>query len=260
MSYDTILVERENSIGKLIFNRPDVLNAYNKTLSDELTEGINELAEDESIQIIIITGKGRAFMAGADINMIMNWSKMGTSVNVELKKMFKTTILQDCPKPIIAAVNGLAFGMGCEIAMACDFRIAAESAMFGQPEIKIGILPGAGGTQRLLRLVGATKALEMVMTGEPIDANEAYRIGLVNKVVADDLLGKEVESLIKLLLSKSPLGLAMTKRLIHEGSDMNLKDALNFELECFSEIVITEDAREGADAFLKRRKPEFKGR
>jgi enoyl-CoA hydratase len=260
MPYETIILEKNGVIGKLTFNRPESLNAYSKTLSDEMTAGINELARDESVRVIVLTGAGRAFMAGADINMVNEWSKMGDKAADALAKMFQTTLLEDCPKPSIAAVNGLAFGMGCEVSMACDFRIAVESAKFGQPEIKIGAIPGAGGTQRLLRLVGATKALEMITTGDPIDAHEAYRIGLVNKVVPNDKLWEEVEAFAGRLADKPQVALRTCKRLIYEGGDMPLKQALKFEVKCFAEVVTTEDAQEGTRAFLEKRKPQFKGR
>jgi len=262
MSYETIILERIGEIGKITFNRPKVLNAYNKTVSAELIKGLNELADDGSVRVIVVTGAGRAFMAGADINMVNEWSRLGDpkKIKKDLDKMFKPSMLEECPKPIIAAVNGLAFGMGCEVAMGCDYRIAAESARFGQPEIKIGIIPGAGGTQRLLHLVGGAKALEMITTGDPIDSQEAYRIGLVNRVVPDDRLWEEVEAFGARLVNKSPMGIGICKKCVYEGGKMPLSKGLDYETDQFCEVLLTEDAQEGTQAFLEKRKPQFKGK
>jgi len=261
MLYDTIILEQKGFIGKLIFNRPEVLNAYNKTLSDEIIEGFNFLAQDNSVRVIVLTGAGKAFMAGADINMVNEWCRLGNTeaIRETLGKMFDPTILEDCPKPCIAAVNGLAFGMGCEIAMACDFRIASDNAKFGQPEINIGIIPGAGGTQRLIRLVGEAKALEMITTGDPVDAREAFQIGLVNKVVPTDKLWDEAEALASRLVEKGPIALHFCKRAVYQGGQMTLKKGLDYERKRFCEILLTQDAREGTDAFLQKRQPKFKG-
>lgn len=262
MSYETIILERDGGIGKIIFNRPEVLNAYNKSLSDDIIRGFNELADDEAVQVIVLTGAGKAFMAGADINMVNEWSALGDVQKIKeaLGKMFNPNLMEDCSKPVIAAINGLAFGMGCEIAMGCDFRIAVESAKFGQPEIKIGIIPGAGGTQRLLHLVGATKALELITTGDPVTAEEAYRIGLVNRVVPDDKLWDEVEAFVKRLVDNGPIALDMCKKAVYHGGEMPLRKGLEYERERFCEILLTEDAREGTKAFIEKRRPQFKGK
>jgi len=262
MSFEHLLLERDDAIGKIVFNRPDVFNAYNKKLSEEIRIGFNELAEDESVRVIVFTGAGKAFMAGADINMLNEWSAMGNlqDVRKRLGKMFKPTVFSECPKPTIAAVNGLALGMGCELAMACDFRIAADTAKFAQPEIKLGIIPGAGGSQRLLQLVGATKALEMICTGDPINAQEAYRIGLVNRVAPLDQMMEEVKLFAERLMDKSPIALGYCKRLIYEGGELPLKRGLEYEIERLGEIVLTEDAKEGTQAFLEKRTARFKGR
>ena len=262
MAYENIILERKGIIGKITFNRPKVLNAYNKALSDELINGFIELAGDDSVRVIVLTGSGKGFMAGADINMVNGWSKLGDvrKIREALDRMFKPTMMEKCPKPTIAAVNGLAFGMGCEIAMGCDFRIAAESAKFGQPEIKIGIIPGAGGSQRLLRLVGGTKALEMITTGDPIDAQEALRIGLVNWVVPDEKLRDEVEAFASRLVDKGYVAIGICKRVIYDGGQMPLRQALDFEQDMFAEILLTEDAREGINAFLEKRRPKFTGK
>jgi enoyl-CoA hydratase len=259
MNYETIILEKSNSIAKLTFNRPDVLNAYNRMVSDELIDVIKLLATDDSIRIIIITGAGKAFMAGADINMVNEWTAQGDIVKNRktLEKMFNPNMLEDCPKPVIAVVNGLAFGMGCEIAMACDFRIASEKAKFALPEIKIGVVPGGGGSQRMLHLVGETRALEMIATGDPIDANEAYRIGLVNRVAKADNLWPEVEAFVDRLISKSRTGLNVCKNLIYKGGNLSPRQGIEYERDQFCEILLTQDAKEGTLAFLEKRKPKF---
>lgn len=262
MAGSSILLERYESIGKLTFNRPEVLNAYNKTLSDEIFAGINELAEDNTVRLIVITGSGRAFMAGADIHMVNAWAGMGEygKIRASMDSMLNPNILQDCPKPIIAAVNGLAFGMGCEIAIACDYRIAAASAVFGQPEIKIGVIPGGGGTQRLLHLVGRARALEMITTGDSVSAEEAYRIGLVNRVVPDENLWEAVDCFAKQLLRKSSVALQYCKQAIYQGENMSIRDGLDNERSLFCRTLSSEDAKEGTAAFLEKRKPNFRGK
>lgn len=259
MNYKTIIVEKSGAIGKLIFNRPEVLNAYNRVLSDELTDGINGLIKDDDIRMIVITGAGKAFMAGADINMVNGWAAQGnvTKIKASLEEMFNPNMLEDCPKPTLAAVNGLAFGMGCEVAMACDFRIASEKAKFALPEIKIGVVPGGGGSQRMLHLVGATRALEMITTGDPIDAGEAYRIGLINQVTPHDNLWPSVEAFADRLISKGKDALSICKRLIYEGGNLPLRQGIAYETDRFCEVLLTEDAKEGTAAFLEKRPPRF---
>jgi enoyl-CoA hydratase len=259
MGYEAIILERNGAIGTLTFNRPEVLNAYNQTLAHEIIKGVNELAADASVRVIVLTGAGKAFMAGADINMVNGWSSLGEAAMIKeaLSQLVNPNMLEDCPKPTIAAVNGLAFGMGCELAMACDFRIAAENAQFGQPEIKIGIIPGAGGSQRLRQLVGPTKALEMISTGDPIDAREAYRIGLVNQVVPREDLPEAVAKFAGRLIDKGAYALDVCKKLVYQGGDLSLRQGIQYEQDQFCEILLTEDAQEGTLAFLEKRKPVF---
>lgn len=262
MAYEAIILERIGKIGKITFNRPEVLNAFNRTLSGEIIKGVEELVADESVRTIVFTGNGRAFMAGADINMVKEWAKLDDQekINREVGKVFNCNMIEDCPKPVIAAVNGIAFGMGCEIALGCDYRIASENAKIALPEIKLGIIPGGGGTQRMFRTVGETKAMELITTGEPIDAHEAYRIGLVNRVVADANLWEAVEDLSGKLIKQSPIALDYAKRCIYQGGAMSPRDGLEYERKLFSEILLTQDAKEGVAAFTEKRPPRFIGK
>lgn len=262
MHYKTLILEKAGGIGKLSFNRPEVLNAYNKPLALELIQAFNEFAGDQAVRVIAITGVGKAFMAGADIKMVHEWPEMESTDRIknELSQLFNPNVLEDCPKPTIAAVNGLAFGMGCELALACDFRIAAANAKFALPEIKIGLIPGGGGSQRLLHLVGAARALEMIATGDPIDAQEAYRIGLVNQVVPPEGLWEAVQTLASRLMDKGAAALWACKKLIWEGGNLPPRQGIAYERDRFSEILLTEDAAEGTKAFLEKRKPVFRGK
>ena len=265
MSFETILVEKKDGVARITFNRPQVLNAFNPTMSDELKAAVKDIAADKSIRVVVITGAGdRAFMAGADIDKtIFRWvdiTKKGGKVLDDHKVYFSPTMLEELPQPVIAAINGFAFGMGCEIALGCDIRIASENAQFGQPEIKLGIMCGGGGSVRMTRLVGKAKAMEMCLTGDPIDAKEAYRIGLVNQVVPPAELENAVNAMVKRLASKGAVALDYTKRSIQATMEMGVKAAVENEGRLFSDIFKTEDAEEGAKAFLEKRKPNFKGK
>jgi enoyl-CoA hydratase len=259
VGYKTIILEKNGVIGKLTFNRPEVLNAYNRIVSDELIDGVQALAKDDSIRVIVITGAGKAFMAGADINMVNEWAELADTVKIRqtLEKMFNPNMLEDCPKPTIAAVNGIAFGMGCEVALGCDFRIASEKAKFALPEVKLGVVPGAGGSQRAFHLIGGTRAIEMITTGDPIDAAEAYRIGLINQVVPHDQLWDAVDAFIGRLTSKSKEAIRTCKNLIYRGGDLPLRQGIEYERDQFCEVLLTEGAKEGTLAFLEKRKPIF---
>ncbi len=265
MAYETILVEKKDGVCKITFNRPQVLNAFNPQMSDELKAAVNDIAADKSVRVVVITGAGdRAFMSGADIDKtILRWveiTKKGGKVIDDHKVYFSPTMLEELPQPVIAAVNGFAFGMGCEIALGCDIRIASETAQFGQPEIKLGIMCGGGGSVRLTRAVGKTKAMEMCLTGDPIDAKEAYRIGLVNQVVPPAELENAVNAMVKRLMSKGAVALAYTKKSINATMEMGVKEAIENEARLFSDIFKTQDAEEGARAFLEKRKPNFQGK
>ena len=260
MDYETLIVEVKDKVGRIVFNRPKVLNAYSEAMSKEFIRAVDQLSNDPEARVVVITGSGRAFMAGADVSMLKGWVEApggGAEVAGILSQFFSPSLLEKCPKPVIAAVNGLAFGMGCEVLLGCDIRIAVESAQFGQPEIKLGIMTGAGGSQRLPRLVGTGKAMEMVLTGDPIDAEEALRWGLVNKVVPDDQLDQAVNELVGKLLKKSATALQLSKEAVIAATNMGLYEGVAHELKLFSGIFETADAKEGVAAFLEKRKPSF---
>ncbi len=254
-----ILLEKDDGIGIIKINRPDVLNALNMETLDEISISIDDLEKDESIKVAIITGVGRAFIAGADIKEMkeMNpleareFSERGHSL---LKKIENSRL------PFIAAVNGHALGGGCELLMACDLCIASNNAKIGQPEINLGIHPGFGGTQRLPRIVGKMKAKELLFLGNIIDADEAYRIGLVNKVVESEKLMDEVKKLAMTITKKSSIPIKFIKSLVNEGSNVDLSTACSLEKSYFSTSFSTEDQKEGMEAFLEKRKPAFKGK
>jgi enoyl-CoA hydratase len=265
MAYETIIVEKKDGVCKITFNRPQVLNAFNPTMSDELKAAVKDIASDKAVRVVVITGAGdRAFMAGADIDKtISRWvemTKKGGKVRDDHKVYFSPSMLEDLPQPVIAAINGIAFGMGCEVALGCDIRIASETAQFGQPEIKLGIMCGGGGSVRMTRLVGKTKAMEMCLVGDPIDAKEAYRIGLVNQVVPAAEMENAVNAMVKKLMSKGAVALDYTKKSVNATMEMGLREAVENEGRLFSDIFKTEDAEEGAKAFLEKRKPNFKNK
>jgi enoyl-CoA hydratase len=259
MDYTTILYEKRETIGTITLNRPKSMNSLNSVLLGELNHVFNEMAADGDVKVVIITGSDKFFAAGADINEIAN-----ISTPAEAHDFLKTDNifhkLEDFDKPVIALVCGLALGGGCELAMACDLRIAAENAMFGQPEIRIGVIPGGGGTQRLPRLIGVTKAKELLYTGDNIDAQEAYRLGLVNKVAPLASAMEEARNLALKISRQPAMALRATKLAINGGMNMDIKSAMAYESRCFENLFSTEDQKEGTRAFLEKRKPVFKNR
>lgn len=259
MSYENILFEIQNGIGVLTFNRPKALNALNSQTLDEVADVIERVRWDESIRVLVLTGAGdRAFVAGADITGFPGMNALQARLFAEKgQEIFFS--LEQLPKPVIACVNGFALGGGCEIAMACDFIYASEKARFGQPEINLGVMPGFGGTQRLLRLVGRAKAKELCMTGEMIDAVQAKELGLAAKVFPADRLLEETMKTAGILASRSPSVLRSIKRVIDCGADVDLRSGCALEAESFGVCFAGEDMREGVSAFLEKRKPEFKG-
>ena len=254
-----LLFELSNGIARVTINRPDKLNALNATVISELGDAVTRIETDPAVRGVILTGSGqKAFVAGADIAELAGQGPMdGKARSIAGQLVFRR--LERCGKPVIAAVNGFALGGGCELAMACHIRIAAENARFGQPEVKLGISPGYGGTARLPRLVGKGRALELLLGGGMIDAAEAYRIGLVNRVVPADRLLPEAETLLGTILENGPLAIRACLEAVDAGLDATLDQALLLEANHFGLLSATEDMREGTQAFLEKRKPVFRG-
>ena len=260
MTYQTLLYEKANGIGTVTINRPESLNALNSQVYSELYELFEEIDKDGEVRVVILTGSGeKAFVAGSDITEMASQSSMEINSFVEIARKASDRIYY-LSKPVIAAINGYALGGGCELTMCCDLRIASEKARFGQPEINVGVIPGAGGTQRLSRLIGMTRAKELIYTGDMIDAATALSYGLVNKVVPVEDLMTEAKALAEKLLTKSGSILAMAKASVTGGASMSLPDALNYEAQCFALCFATEDQKEGMKAFMEKRKAEFKNR
>ncbi len=255
----TLLFELNNGIARITINRPDKLNALNATVISELGDAVGRVETDAAVRGVILTGSGqKAFVAGADISELTNQGPIDGKLRAMLgQEVFRR--LERCGKPVIAAVNGFALGGGCELAMACHIRIAAEHAKFGQPEVKLGIGPGYGGTVRLPRLVGKGRALELLLSGDMIDAAEAHRIGLVNRVVPADKLMSESESLLQTIIANGPLAIRACLEAVDAGLDTGLDQALLLEANHFGLLSGTQDMREGTKAFLEKRKPVFKG-
>jgi len=258
-SYENILVERRERVAIITINRPEKRNALNIQTRAEGAAALDELAADDSVRVVIFTGAGdKAFIAGADIAEFAERTALSQREVMLQRGLFNA--VDSFPKPIIAMVNGYCLGGGCEVALACDLRFASESASFGQPEINLGIIPGGGGTQRLTRLFGEGKAMEMILSGEIINAQEAYRLGLVNQVVpADQLLTKSME-IVSRIAEKSPIAVRFAKEAVKLASRSNLDEGLRREVDLFALCFSSEDKDEGVRAFLEKRKPEFKGR
>ena len=258
MSYQHLTVSVQDRIATLTVNRPDKLNALNAIVIGELGRAIDELVASEDVGAVILTGAGRAFVAGADIAELSAVSALeGRRLARRGQEIFRR--FETSPKPTVAAVNGFALGGGCELAMACHVRVAAEGAKFGQPEVKLGLIPGYGGTQRLPRLVGRGRALQLLLTGEMIDAHEALRIGLVNRVVPGDQLLSAATSMIQQMLMNAPLALGACIDAVDRGLQMALDDALVLEATQFGVLITTSDTAEGTRAFLEKRPPRFTG-
>ena len=248
---------KDNAVGVVQLNRPNVLNALSFGLMSEIVGGLEELDRDESVRVIILTGSGRAFAAGADLREM----SQATPVDLMLGRRFELwDRIRKISKPMIAAVDGYCLGGGNELAMSCDIIIASETATFGQPEVNVGIIPGAGGTQRLTRAVGKYKAMEMILTGRSISAEEAYRVGLVNRVVPPESLMEEAKKLATEVASKPPISIRSAKEAILKAQDATLEVGLEFERKAFYMLFATEDGKEGMRAFLEKRKPSFKGK
>jgi enoyl-CoA hydratase len=256
---ENLLFEREGGIATITINRPKVLNALNGRTIDELRRVILACRHDDAVRCVILTGAGeKSFIAGADINELAVQSPTSGREHA-MSGQHVLDLVENLGKPVIAAINGFALGGGCELAMACTIRIAADTARLGQPEINLGIIPGYAGTQRLARLVGRGRALEILLTGDHITAAEAHRIGLVNRVVPAADLMTEVRKLAATLAAKAPVAVRYIIDAVNKGLDMAFPDAQVFEATLFGLVSSTEDMREGTRAFLEKRKPEFKG-
>jgi enoyl-CoA hydratase/carnithine racemase len=259
-SLEHLIVERDGAIAIVTVNRPKVLNALNMATLDELRRAVLALKHDPAVRCVVITGAGeKSFVAGADINELAVQTPTGGREHA-LRGQHVFDLIENMGKPVIAAINGYALGGGCELAMACTLRIAADTAKLGQPEINLGIIPGYAGTQRLARLVGRGRALEWLLTGDQITAQEAYRLGLVNRVVPAADVMAESRKLATTLATKAPIAVRYIIEAVNKGLQMTFADGQVFEATLFGLVASTDDMREGTSAFLEKRKAEFKGR
>ncbi|MDY6847945.1 MAG: enoyl-CoA hydratase-related protein [Geoalkalibacter sp.] len=255
---DQLLLDISDSIATLTVNRPRVMNALSVDVLEALKKNIIELGADDRVRVIIITGAGeKAFIAGGDVSAMRDFGPLAGRESALLAQDVLNTI-ERCSKPVIAAVNGYALGGGCELSMACDLRVASENARFGQPEVNIGIIPGWGGTQRLPRLIGKGRALEMILSGEMIDAREAWRIGLVNKVFPQSELMEQTRGLAAKIAKRSLVVTRLSKEAVHHGMELDLARAQELEADLFGLCFSTHDQKEGMGAFLEKRSPQFK--
>jgi len=259
--YEDIRLEKSGNIATITIDRPKVLNAIRFQTMLEIQSALKDVESDESIRVVVVTGAGeKAFISGGDISIMARGQGYIETLSEVPKGQAICTEIENFPKPVIARINGVALGGGTEVALSCDIRIAAETAIMGLPEIKLGIIPGYGGTQRLPRLVGMGKAKEMIFTGDHITAQEALNIGLVNQVVAPDQLDEAVAKLAQRIAARGPVALHMAKVALNNGAQADLRTGLDIEARCFSLCFGTEDRVEGMNAFLEKRKPDFKGK
>jgi enoyl-CoA hydratase len=258
-AYETLLLDRAGRVAIITINRPDKRNALNIKTREEGAALLEELRGDDSVGVVVFTGAGdKAFIAGADISEFSGRTSITQRQVMMGRSLF--TAVDSFPKPVIAMINGYCLGGGCELALACDIRIASETASFGQPEINLGIIPGGGGTQRLTRLVGEGKAMEMVLTGEIIDAKTAFSIGLVNHLVPADQLRAKTLEIANRIAEKGPVAVMLAKEAVKIASRSNLDEGLRREVDLFALCFATEDKNEGVSAFLEKRKPVFTGK
>jgi enoyl-CoA hydratase len=255
MAYENIILEKEDTIAIITFNRPEAMNALNNQTRAEFREAIADVAADDNVKVLILTGSGKAFVAGSDIKEFNKTTPYAAHNIVRLGEM-----VEKLEKPVIAAVNGFCLGGGNEIAMGCDIIIASDKAKFGQTEINIGIIPGGGGTQRLPRLIGACRAKELIFTGDIIRAEEAFRLGLVNRVVPLDDLMSTAKEMARKIATKSAAALKLAKTAINRGMQTNLESGLKYEYELYALSLTLEDKAEGVNAFIEKRAPKFVGR
>lgn len=258
-NYETILIEKQGAIAVLTINRPDKLNALSSQVHAEGVAALDELRKDESVRVLVIKGAGeKSFIAGADIAEFVGQTPAAQKTLFTERTLFNS--IDVFPKPVIAMIGGFCLGGGCELALACDIRLASEKARFGQPEINLGIIPGGGGTQRLTRLVGEGKSMEMILTGEMIDAKTAFEISLVNHVFAPEELEAKTMEMANKIAEKSPIALQLAKEAVKLASRSNLDEGLRREVDLFAICFSTADKDEGVSAFLEKRKPVFKGK
>ncbi|MDD2242570.1 MAG: short-chain-enoyl-CoA hydratase [Bacteroidales bacterium] len=257
MNYTKLIVDVKDKICTVKINNPEAMNALNSTILSELDEALTEIAANEEVSVVVITGEGRAFVAGADISQMstMNATE-GKAFGVQGSAVFRK--IENLDKPVIAAINGFALGGGCELAMACDIRIASNKAKIGQPETGLGITPGFSGTQRLPRIVGPGKAKEIIYTAKPITADEAYRIGLVNSVVEPEALMDAAYAMAKQIAKNAPIALKYSKEAIDKGMQTDIDSAISLENDLFALCFSTEDQKEGMKAFFEKRPAEWK--
>ena len=258
MAYEPLITEIDGHVGTITLNRPDAMNAFNNTLMDELTAALDTFEADEDVGCIIITGSKKAFAAGADIKEMRELGYMDAYYSDFITRNWERT--SRCRKPVIAAVAGYALGGGCELAMMCDFIIAGDNAKFGQPEITIGVSPGAGGTQRLTRFIGKSKSMEMCLTGRMMDAEEAERCGLVSRIVPVDDLLTEAKDVAKKIAAMPRATAMLTKEMVNAAYETPLSHGVRFERRLFHSLFATEDQSEGMEAFVEKRSPHFKNK
>ena len=257
---ENVLFEKKNGIAYVTVNRPKVLNALNMATMEELRRSFHAIKMDSDVRVVIFTGAGeKAFIAGADIGELSRNDAVAAKEYTH-RGQSVLNLIENCGKPVIACINGFALGGGCEIAMACTMRLASENAKFGQPEVKLGIIPGYGGTQRLPRLVGKGRAMQLVLAGEMISAQEAHRIGLVNEVVAPAELIPRVESIAQKIIANAPLAVQWAMEAVNKGLEMTLPEGLYLEATLFALCCATEDKKEGTSAFLEKRAAQFHGK
>ena len=260
MNFENILLEKKNSVAYVTVNRPKVLNALNMATIEELRQTFHDIKNDVAIRVVIFTGAGeKAFIAGADISELATRDPM-TGKETTQRGQNVLNLIENLGKPVIACINGFALGGGCEIAMACTMRLASENAKLGQPEVKLGIIPGYGGTQRLPRLIGKGIAMQMLLSGEMITAQEAHRIGLVNEVVPAAVLIPRAEAIAAKIIANAPLAVQYVMEAVNKGMEMSLSEGLYLEAVLFAVACATEDKKEGTTAFLEKRSPQFKGK
>jgi len=260
LTLENVIYDKKGSIAYVTLNRPKVMNALNKATISELRAAFEDARDDSSVRGVILTGVGeKAFAAGADIGEVAN----NTAVEAEeatRRGQALTDLIENLGKPVIAAVNGFALGGGCELAMCCTIRIAAESAKFGQPEVKLGVMPGYGGTQRMPRLVGRGRALKLILSGDIIDATEAYRIGLVDELVPAPQVIERAETVLKKIIANAPLSVKYSLEAVNKGLETSVAEGLVIEASLFAVCASTDDKKEGTSAFLEKRAPNFQGK